>query len=104
MAGEKVEEHTLASIFSEALDVIVYLDRQTTQDGGSLRECREIILVKPITDGRSTWNTEPLFDRQGGELRWTGLMPDADLTGRIDRVLPDGVTLPMVLEGEWSPE
>ena len=104
MAGEKVEEHTLASIFSEALDVIVYLDRQITKEGGSHRECREIILVKPITDGRSTWNTEPLFDRQGGELRWTGLMPDADLTGRIDRVLPDGVTLPMVLEGEWSPE
>lgn len=104
MSAEEVPDHTLRSIFSEALDVVVYLDRHITKGGGSHRECGEIILVKPITDGRSTWNSEPLFERQGGELRWSGLMPDADLTARIDRVLPEGVTLPMVLDGEWSPE
>lgn len=104
MSAEEVPDHTLRSIFSEALDVVVYLDRHITKGGGSHRECREIILVKPITDGRSTWNTEPLFDRQDGKLRWTGLMPDPELIARIERVLPEGVTLPMVLEGEWSPE
>jgi hypothetical protein len=45
-----------------------------------------------------------LFDRHGGELRWTGLMPDPELAARIERTLPEGITLPMVLEGEWSPE
>ena len=104
MSAEEVPDHTLRSIFSEALDVVVYLDRHITKRGGSERECREIILVRPFTDGRNTWNTEPLFDRHGGELRWTGLMPDPELAGRIERTLPEGITLPMVLEGEWSPE
>ncbi len=104
MSAEEVPDHTLRSIFSEALDVVVYLDRHIGKGGGSERECREIILVGPVIDGRSTWNTEPLFDRQGGELRWTGLMPDPDLVARVERVLPDGVTLPMILEGDWSPE
>ena len=49
-------------------------------------------LVKPITDGRGTWNTETLFERHNGELRWTGLMPESDLVARIERVLPNGVT------------
>jgi hypothetical protein len=104
MSAEEVPDHTLRSIFSEALDVVVYLDRHITKRGGSERECREIILVRPLTDGRNTWNTEPLFDRHGGELRWTGLMPDPELAARIERTLPEGITLPMVLEGEWSPE
>jgi Flp pilus assembly CpaF family ATPase len=104
LAAGEMPDSTLRSIFSEALDVVVYLDRHIIKGGGSQRECREIILVGPLTDGRNTWNTEPLFDRHGGELRWTGLMPDPDLTSRIERTLPDGVTLPMVLEGEWSPE
>jgi pilus assembly protein CpaF len=104
MSAEEVPDHTLRSIFSEALDVVVYLDRHITKRGGSMRECREIILVRPLTDGRNTWNTEPLFDRHDGELRWTGLMPDPELAARIERILPEGVTLPMVLDGEWSPE
>ncbi|MGH2547333.1 MAG: ATPase, T2SS/T4P/T4SS family, partial [Actinomycetota bacterium] len=103
-AGETVPDQSLRTIFSEALDVVVYLDRHITKGGGSHRECREIVLVKPITDGRSTWMIEPLFERQGGELRWTGLMPDPELTERIERVLPDDVKLSMVLEGEWHPE
>ncbi|MGH8935044.1 MAG: ATPase, T2SS/T4P/T4SS family, partial [Acidimicrobiia bacterium] len=103
-AGETVPDQSLRTIFSEALDVVVYLDRHITKGGGSHRECREMVLVKPITDGRSTWMIEPLFERQGGELRWTGLMPDPELTERIERVLPDDVKLSMVLEGEWHPE
>jgi pilus assembly protein CpaF len=102
-AGDMTPE-TLRFIFSEAIDLTVFLDRHLTRDGRSVRECREIILVKPVTDGRSTWNTEPLFDRQGGELRWTGLLPRPELVARVEHVLPDGVSLPMLLEGEWSPE
>jgi pilus assembly protein CpaF len=104
LAGEHVPHDALRTIFSEALDVVAYLDRHITRGGGSHRECREIVLVKPITDGRSAWMIEPLFERHGGELRWTGLMPEPDLTERIERVLPDDVKLPMVLEGEWHPE
>jgi len=104
LAAGEMGDASLRSIFSESLDVVVYLDRHITNDGRSVRECREIILTKPITDGRSTWNTEPLFDRQAGDLRWTGLMPRPELVTRIEQVLPDAVSLPMVLEGEWSPE
>lgn len=104
LAGEQVPDHSLRSIFSESLDAVVYLDRHITKGGGSHRECREIVLVKPLTDGRSSWLVEPLFERHGGELRWTGLMPEPELTERIERVLPYGVKLTMVLEGEWHPE
>ena len=104
MAGENVPADVLRTIFSESLDAVIYLDRHITRGGGSLRECREIVLVKSITDGRATWMIEPLFERHGGDLRWTGLMPEPELTARIDRVLPDDVKLSMVLEGEWHPE
>lgn len=104
MAGENVPADALRTIFSESLDAVVYLDRHITRGGGSHRECRDIVLVKPITDGRSNWMIEPIFERQGGDLRWTGLMPEPELVARIERVLPDGVRLPMVLEGEWHPE
>lgn len=104
MAAENVPADALRTIFSESLDAVVYLDRHITKGGGSLRECRDIVLVKPITDGRSNWMIEPLFERQGGDLRWTGLMPEPELAARIERILPDDVRLPMVLEGEWHPE
>lgn len=104
MAGENVPADALRVIFSESLDTVVYLDRHITKGGGSDRECREIVLVKPISDGRATWMIEPLFERHGGDLRWTGLMPEPELTARIERVLPEDVKLSMVLEGEWQPE
>lgn len=104
MAGENVPADALRMIYSESLDAVCYLDRHITRDGGSFRECREIVLVKPIADTRGTWTIEPIFERTGGELRWTGLMPDPELTARIERILPDDVKLSMVLEGEWYPE
>ena len=104
MAGENVPAEALRTIFSESLDTVVYLDRHITRGGGSLRECREIVLVNPITDGRSNWLIEPLFERRGGELRWTGAAPGTELATRIERVLPESVTLSMLLDGEWHPE
>ena len=104
MAGENVPAESLRMIFSESIDVVVYLDRHITRDGRSLRECREIVAVRPVHDGRTGWVTEPLFERRSGELRWTGLQPDPDLTDRIERILPDGVTVAAVLEGDWSPD
>jgi pilus assembly protein CpaF len=104
MAGENVSADTLRMIFSESLDAVCYLDRHITREGGSFRECREIVLVKGITEGRGGWTVEPMFQRAAGGLRWTGLMPEGELTARIEQVLPDGVKLSMVLEGEWHPE
>ncbi len=104
MAGENVPAEALRTIFSESLDAVVYLDRHITKGGGSHRECREIVLVKPVADGRAQWMIEPLFERDGGELRWTGVLPEPDLVARLERVLPDGVDLAAVLEGEWQPE
>jgi len=104
LAGEHVPHEALRAVFSESLDAVVYLDRHILGGGGSLRECREIVSVVPVTESQGGWVIEPLFERVGGELRWTGVLPDPDLTARIGRVLPEGVTVPMVLDGEWSPE
>ena len=104
MAGENVPAESLRMIFSESIDVVAYLDRHITRDGRSLRECREIVAVRPATDTRTGWVTEPLFERRNADLRWTGLQPDPDLAERIDRILPDGITITAVLEGDWSPD
>ena len=103
MAGENVPADALRTIFSESIDAVAYLDRHIDPDGTSRRECREIVLVRPLLDGRTSWITEPIFTRSHGDLRWTGILPEPDLTRRIERILPDGVTLPMVMEGEWTP-
>jgi len=104
MAAKTVPAESLRMIFSESIDTIVYLDRHITASGGSERECREIVAVRPVVDGRSGWVTEPIFERQRGDLVWTGVQPDTDLARRVEKILPDGVTMAMVLEGEWSPE
>ena len=100
-AGENITDDSLRMIFSESLDVVVYLDRHVT-DGRDFRECREIVLVQPSTS-TTHWNVEPIFERVGATMRWTGLLPDPVLSSKLERHLPADVKLPMVLEGEWFP-
>ena len=78
MAGENVTERVVRKVFSEALDVVVHLDRDdgTSADGGMIRrQVMEIAAVVPAM--RDDFSVEPIFvrERLGAPLRWTGVVP-----------------------------
>ena len=93
MAGENVTERVVRKVFSEALDVVVQVDRddgRSASAGGDAgvagvrRQITEIVAVAPALGEGFT--CEPLFVRQGlgHPLVWTGAVP-ARLESRIDR-------------------
>src|SRR5262245_33281945 len=78
MAGENVTERIVRKVFSEALDVVVHVDRDDLRDeqvGVIRRQVMEIAAVVPAL--RDDFTIEPLFvrDRLGAPLRWTGALP-----------------------------
>ena len=106
MAGENVHDGIVRRVFSAALDVVVHVDRDQVarrdqQAGGIRRQVTQVEEVLPaLTDD---FTTEPIFARSaiGSPMEWTGTVPaHAD---RVDRALPDGLTLRAVLEGRVSP-
>jgi pilus assembly protein CpaF len=100
MAGENVTESIVRRVFSEALDVIVHVDRDDASRGaGSVRrQVTEITAVLPALGGEQTF--EPIFvrERLGGPLEWTGALPP-DLEARLDRAIPAGVRVRDLLDG-----
>ena len=85
MAGENVTERVVRKVFSEALDVVVHLDRDdgTSAEGGPIRrQVMEIAAVVPAM--RDDFSVEPIFvrERLGAPLRWTGVVP-ARLSSRL---------------------
>jgi pilus assembly protein CpaF len=70
MAGENVTEHVVRTVFADALDLVVHVDRADTN-----RHVTEIASVR-----------EPIFARRAidAPLEWTGALPDA-LEARIAR-------------------
>jgi pilus assembly protein CpaF len=105
MAGENVTEHVVRNVFASSIDFVVHLDRDSTaRDGGGLRRrVMEVLSVVPSL-GRD-FTTEPLFVRSdlGGSLDWTGVFPPDAVARRLQRSLPEGMTLRGVLEGRVSP-
>lgn len=101
MAGENVTEDVMRKVFSESLDLVVHLDRDDLPregNDGLRRQVMEIATVMPsMGDG---FTVEPVFAREalGRPLRWTGLLPE-QLAGRVDRALPEGMTVRGILEG-----
>jgi pilus assembly protein CpaF len=88
MAGENVTERIVRKVFSEALDVVVHLDRDDAAngDGTSIRRrVTEIAAVVPAL--RDDFTLEPLFVRDDSHapLRWTGAVPPS-LAARLARV------------------
>lgn len=106
MAGENVTERIVRKVFSESLDVVVHVDRDDLPRGeavdGIRRQVMEITAVLPAL--ADDFTVEPIFVRQGlGQaLEWTGVMPER-LVARVDRVLPDGMTLRRIVEGRRAP-
>jgi pilus assembly protein CpaF len=100
MAGENVTERIVRKVFTDALDLVVQLDRDDlprASDGRIRRQVTEITAIAPTLSDDQT--CEPIFVRHalGGPLEWTGALPAA-LEQRIDRVLPHGRRLRGLLE------
>jgi pilus assembly protein CpaF len=88
MAGENVTERIVRKVFSEAIDLVVHVDRDDVVHGEQRirRQVTEITAVSPsLAEG---FTCEPIFERRGlGQpLEWTGAVPPR-LEGRIARVL-----------------
>src|SRR5262245_5011346 len=101
MAGENVTERIVRKVFTEALDLVIQLDRDdhpSAADGRLRRQVMEITAITPTMSDDQT--CEPIFVRDGlGQpLVWTGAMP-AGLERRIDRALPEGLQLRALLGG-----
>jgi pilus assembly protein CpaF len=91
MAGENVTEQIVRRVFSQALDVIVHIDRDDASRGSGAvrRQVTEITAVVPSLGAEQTF--EPIFVRDGlgRPLEWTGALPPG-LEARLDRALPRG--------------
>jgi pilus assembly protein CpaF len=100
MAGENVTERIVRKVFTEALDLVVHLDRDDVPqraDASVRRQIREISAVLPSIG--DTDICEPLFVRAGlgRPLEWTGALPAA-LEERMDRALPGGLRVRTLVE------
>jgi len=98
MAGENVTERIVQRVFSQALDLIVHVDRDDARDAGAVRrQVTEITALVPSLGDEQSF--EPIFARSalGRPLEWTGAIPPG-LEARVDRALPPGTSLRSLLE------
>jgi pilus assembly protein CpaF len=99
MAGENVTERIVRRVFSQALDVVVHVDRDDAprSSGAVRRQVTEITAVVPTLGEEQTF--EPIFVRRalGQPLEWTGAIPPG-LETRVDRALPRGMHVRDLLE------
>jgi pilus assembly protein CpaF len=98
MAGENVTERIVQRVFSQALDLIVHVDRDDAREAGAVR--RQVTEVTALVPGAGDEQSfEPIFVRSalGRPLEWTGALPPA-LETRVDRALPPGSSLRQLLE------
>ena len=73
MAGENVTERIVRRVFSQALDVVVHVDRDDAPRGAGAvrRQVTEITAVVPTLGDEQTF--EPIFvRRRAGSSRWSG--------------------------------
>ena len=99
MAGENVTERVVRRVFSQALDVVVHVDRDDAPRGAGAvrRQVTEITAVVPTLGEEQTF--EPIFVRRalGEPLEWTGAIPPG-LEARVDRALPNGTRVRDLLD------
>ncbi|CAN5282534.1 N/A [soil metagenome] len=105
MAGENVSESVVRKVFGASIDFVIHLDRDTAASGTEAplrRQVMEVLALVPAL--HNDFSTQPLFARThlGAQLEWTGARPPDSLADRLERVLPNGVSLAAVLEGRVS--
>ncbi len=104
-AGENIPDGVARRSFARGIDVVVHLDRRIGLGGhGPGRKVAEILSIAPSM-ATDDFTTEAIFAREtrDGSMEWTGVLPQPDLTRRIEDVLPEGVTTKDLLSGEWRP-
>ena len=104
-AGENIPESVARRSFARGIDVVVHLDRRIGQGGqGPKRKVAEILSIAPSLSA-DDFTTEAIFERQtrDGPMEWTGVIPQPDVTRRIEEILPEDVTIKDLLAGEWRP-
>ncbi|MGH3440865.1 MAG: CpaF family protein [Nitriliruptorales bacterium] len=104
MAGENVTERIVRRVFTSAIDLVVHCERDlepSASGRGLRREVTEIIALTPAL--HDDFSTDPIFVRDGlgKPLFWTGILPPG--AERMERALPEGMTLRSILEGRRSP-
>lgn len=105
MAGENIPEHVVRKVFSNSIDLVIHLDRDTSPSGGRVRrETMEILGVVPAL--HDDFSTEPLFSRSkiGQALEWTGSLPHVALAERLQKAMTVAEPLSKVMRegvGEW---
>jgi len=99
-----VTERVVRRVFSQALDVVVHVDRDDAPRtaGAVRRQVTEITAVVPTLGEEQTF--EPIFVRRalGAPLEWTGALPPG-LETRVERALPRGTRLRDLLAPEAIP-
>lgn len=101
MAGENIPERVVRKVFSSSIDLVVHLDRAVDAANNSIvRQAVDVRAVVPAL--HDDFSTEPIFTRShiGAPLDWTGALPPADLSDRIERSAGPGVSLRGLLEEE----
>ena len=100
MAGENITEGIVRKVFTEAIDVVVHLDRDDLAHGTDAPVRRQVSEVSAVAPAFGDLTMEPLFVRRtlGDALEWTGALPPA-LEERIDRSLPGGMRVRALVEG-----
>lgn len=98
MAGENIPERVVRKVFSNSIDLVVHLERDTVPfDSGVRRETMEVLAVVPAL--HDDFSTEALFSRSqmGEALEWTGALPHRTLAERLRRAMPVGEQLSNVM-------
>lgn len=101
MAGENVTEHVVRTILSQSLDLVIHLDRDDVSHGDGDGVRRQVVEITGVVPSMGAdFALEPIFVRQGlgQRLEWTGTVPER-LEARVNRVLPDGMSLRAIAEG-----
>mgnify|MGYP002622026764 FL=1 len=100
MAGENVPDKVVRSIFATSIDLVVHIDRHADPDGRIRRQTAEIRALVPSL--HDDFSTEAIFERAfpGAPLQWTGALPPEGLRRKLERVLPEGLTIAGLLGGQ----
>lgn len=104
MAGENIPERVVRVTFARLIDLVIHCEAEPlhrVQAGGRRRRQVMEISAVPPQISNDEFVLEPLFVREdfGRPLEFVGHHLPEDLERRLDRALPDGVTMRDLAEG-----
>lgn len=121
-AAPNLTDSLIRRTFSASIDLVVHCEREglrvaRERSSGDLRSGprpgADRVARRQVTEIRAmgkplsfdAFTSEPILVRKGGigsAMEWTGVSLPDELTARLERHLPDGVTMRHVLDGSWT--